>query len=277
MSREAIQRLAEFVARTRAAKDLSFPEIKRRGGPAFSTVHDIENGAINVVPRPETLAKLARGLGVDYMDLMRLAGYVTPAEQGGKPDLTLLAGGQEGSNHAAAMVSGGQATQNEGKRPDISPTFREETEGRPTDDGISGKNVLEDWGEEVVPLPVYGSVGCGAPPDWSTDEPIDTIYVRASWAVGVDKVIRVRGRSMSGYGINDGDDLLVKYVNGGQLPSGKPIVLCVDGSFVAKMFRRDGAREFVEEYVLGEGPREVAFERAQVVGVVLRSVVTRMW
>jgi len=70
-----LDELACLVGRVRASKSLSYPEVRARGGPAMSWVQRLETGQMTDRPKPATIAKLARGLGVDYAHLMRLAGY----------------------------------------------------------------------------------------------------------------------------------------------------------------------------------------------------------
>lgn len=269
LDRDNLKQLGDYVARVRKAKRLSLPAIKKRGGPAMSTVNALENGGLSKMPQPETLEKLARGLGVDYWELMRIAGY--------SQDQTR----QEGANHGAIMVLG-----------PISKNGHAETgvtigNGRASvgiAEGIPTQDDAESWGEKVVPFPVWGSAACGDGPNWGAGEQVDTLYLPESKLVGVDMAIRVRGTSMSGYGINDGDDVLVKRVDGEAIPSGKPVLLCVNGEFIVKMLRRDEGGEFLEEYVAGNptGPQRWKSKdgdaaRGDIVGLVLRSVTTRMW
>ncbi|HYF55419.1 MAG TPA: helix-turn-helix domain-containing protein [Salinarimonas sp.] len=73
-------RLGDYVARIRREKNLSLPEIRRRGGPGASTVNGIENGTTPDRPKRSTLEKLARGLGVPLAEVLEAAGELLPED-----------------------------------------------------------------------------------------------------------------------------------------------------------------------------------------------------
>lgn len=216
------------------------------------------------VPTVGKLDALAAGLSVSRNDLLRV--------------VSSIEGEQVGSNHAAAMVSGIRKNH---KRPENGAITNRPNvikgQGQASADPAEGIPTQDDaamWGELLVPVPVYGPAACGEPLSWTTDDAVDILYLPPRWVEGVDGAIRVRGSSMSGYGINDGDEVLVRKVNGERPPSGKPVVLCVDSTYVVKMFRRDGVDEYLEEYVAGEGhgPRRCHYDRGSLVGIVVRSL-----
>jgi transcriptional regulator with XRE-family HTH domain len=66
---------SEFLKAKRAEKDLSFRDLERLSGVSKSYLVQIENGNRGV-PKPEKIAMLARGLNMDYNELMRIAGYI---------------------------------------------------------------------------------------------------------------------------------------------------------------------------------------------------------
>lgn len=61
-----------FIIQTRHAKRLTQRDVAKRGGIPHGTIGSIESGK-EVIPTQETLAGIARGLGVPYQVLDRLA------------------------------------------------------------------------------------------------------------------------------------------------------------------------------------------------------------
>lgn len=62
--------------RLRESKGYSIRQLALRSEVSFGQISKIENGHRGI-PKPETIQKLSRGLGVDYDYLMSLAGYIT--------------------------------------------------------------------------------------------------------------------------------------------------------------------------------------------------------
>lgn len=67
--------------RLRESKGYSLRQLSIKSGVSFGQISKIEQGTRGT-PKPETIEKLAKGLGVSYDYLMELAGYVEPE----KPD-----------------------------------------------------------------------------------------------------------------------------------------------------------------------------------------------
>lgn len=76
MDRDRIAALAKFFTEVRTRKGLSFPEIRRRGGPSVGWLGSLETQTIESIPKPSTLERLAKGLGVPYEDVLRAAGMM---------------------------------------------------------------------------------------------------------------------------------------------------------------------------------------------------------
>lgn len=110
-----------------------------------------------------------------------------------------------------------------------------------------------------------------------SDEPLEILFLPKEMLVGVSFGIRVEGDSMSGYGLNAGETVLIRKTDGERIPSGKPVVLCVDGCYIVKMLRRDDEGEKLEEFYAGKKPERVDLDTGAIYGVVLRSVVTKVW
>jgi transcriptional regulator with XRE-family HTH domain len=71
--------LGSYIKELRIRSGLSTRELARRSGVSQAYVSQIESGK-KKSPSPEQLMKLAPPLGVDYMDLMKVTGYVMPDE-----------------------------------------------------------------------------------------------------------------------------------------------------------------------------------------------------
>lgn len=87
MDRDRIAALAKYFTDVRTRKGLSFPEIRRRGGPSIGWLGSLENQTIESIPKPSTLERLAKGLGVPFDDVLRAAGMMpTKGEPEGVTD-----------------------------------------------------------------------------------------------------------------------------------------------------------------------------------------------
>lgn len=67
--------------RLRESKGYSLRQLSIKSGVSYGQISRIEKGTRGT-PKPETIEKLAKGLGVSYDYLMEIAGYVEPE----KPD-----------------------------------------------------------------------------------------------------------------------------------------------------------------------------------------------
>lgn len=71
----------KHLKRLRESKGYSIRQLSIKSGVSFGQISKIEQGTRGT-PKPETIEKLAKGLGISYDYLMELAGYVEPE----KPD-----------------------------------------------------------------------------------------------------------------------------------------------------------------------------------------------
>lgn len=71
----------KHLRRLRESRGYSIRQLSMRSGVSFGQISKIENGRRGV-PKPETIEKLAKGLGVDYDYLMSLAGYINDDDEG---------------------------------------------------------------------------------------------------------------------------------------------------------------------------------------------------
>lgn len=74
---DAIENLRQFIVQTRHAKRLTQREVAKRGGIPHGTLGSLESGRPNM-PSQETIAGLAKGLGVPYSVLDRIARGLPP-------------------------------------------------------------------------------------------------------------------------------------------------------------------------------------------------------
>jgi len=63
------------IKRLRESRGYSLRQLAIKSGVSFGQISKIESG-VRGIPKPETIEKLAKGLGVSYDYLMELAGYV---------------------------------------------------------------------------------------------------------------------------------------------------------------------------------------------------------
>lgn len=86
---DAIENLRQFIVQTRHAKRLTQREVARRGGIPHGTLGSLESGRQNV-PSQETIAGIAKGLGVPYSVLDRIARGLPPEADVSIADQVLL-------------------------------------------------------------------------------------------------------------------------------------------------------------------------------------------
>jgi SOS-response transcriptional repressor LexA/DNA-binding Xre family transcriptional regulator len=255
------EQLAAYVARVRAEKGLSLNEVRRRGDIPTSTIHKIERPRQSTLPKYDTLVRLARGLGVPLSDLLQIVGY---QDQGVES-----ASGQIHGNHGPAMVlrvvASGENAQNHGLEPIIGES------------SAAAKGIPEPGGQltyvgNVVAVPILGAAACGEPLAAIMDKATEHLYLPPEFTRGADAAIRVRGDSMSGAGIVDGDFVLVKVADGVKPVSGKPVVVRTPEGYACKFYKEDDLGVYLEEHVFGQAIRRVRYDEAELVGIVIRQV-----
>ena len=221
----SLDALAEFVGRVRGDKQLSYPDVRARGGPAMSWVQRLETGQMTDRPKPATIGKLATGLGVDCGILMRLAGY---------------------GYHSGNIV------------------MERTTEGKPNLQGV---------GVGVVPLFIAAA---GVPFMWTAESAHGSIPISGDLVGLIDGAFIVRGNSVSARGVVDGSIVLVQRLNGERPPSGKLVVVEVDGAFLVKVYRVGPGGDYLESHEAGSDPVAVPFsDDVRLVGRV-RALQTRL-
>lgn len=67
--------IGDFIKAKREEKGLSLRDLEKLSGVSKSYIVQIENDQRGT-PQPDKIALLAKGLNEDYMELMRVAGYV---------------------------------------------------------------------------------------------------------------------------------------------------------------------------------------------------------
>lgn len=77
MTEQDTKQLADFVRDMRSKKNLSQADVAKRGGPSSGWIGSLEAGILKTAPKPATLAKLAKGLGVPEQEVFAAAGYHT--------------------------------------------------------------------------------------------------------------------------------------------------------------------------------------------------------
>jgi transcriptional regulator with XRE-family HTH domain len=70
---EAQKRLGQNIRELRKERKMSQTELAQRAGVALMTISRLERGEHD--PHVRTLSRIARGLGVPLLELMRSAGY----------------------------------------------------------------------------------------------------------------------------------------------------------------------------------------------------------
>lgn len=111
----------------------------------------------------------------------------------------------------------------------------------------------------ATPLPLLGRVAAGEPIEALEDR--DTIEVPESFlGTGEHFALRVRGNSMIGDGIHDGDLILLRKQEDAE--NGQTVVALVDGEATVKRFYRKGAS--VELHPANEGMKPLVVEAGKV-------------
>ena len=87
----------EYLKSLRIKRGLNLRELARRSEISHSYLSLIESGKRGI-PKPEHLLKLAPPLDVDYMDLMKAAGYVINESEFTSEEAEFLKGLKEGTS-----------------------------------------------------------------------------------------------------------------------------------------------------------------------------------
>lgn len=261
VSDDKLDRLAEYIAKVRREKNLSYPAIKRRGGPAMSTIHRLENRLTNSFPQIPTLEALSVGLGVPLSDLLQIVGYQAQTVES--------ASGQKHGNHDRAMVlrvvAKPEESANHGREPIIGET------SAPTEGIGEPGGQLKPIGV-VVAVPILGAAACGEPIAAIMDSATEHLYLPPDFARGADAAIQLTGDSMSGAGFMSGDYVLVRLADGIRPSNGKPVVVRTPDGYACKFYREDELGVYLEEHVFGQEVRRVKYDEAELVGIVIRQV-----
>jgi HTH-type transcriptional regulator, competence development regulator len=80
VSSEETTEIGAYIKRVRESKKLGVNQLAQYAGISAAQISRIENGK-RENPKPETLAKLAKALKVDYDELMSKAGYINSEEK----------------------------------------------------------------------------------------------------------------------------------------------------------------------------------------------------
>lgn len=245
--------LSNFVRDARARSGFSLHEIQRRGGPAPSLVSDLETGKKLEIPKPATLAKLAKGLGVPVDDVMRAAGLLPfPG------DLSTPISGQiadqavaetpkpwplHDSSHSGTANEATERTLESGN--ELSKTDQPDKPSGSID-MVKGDNghilSLADMGPWKR-LPVF-RVSCGER-ILLNDEPLEVVSLPSVITGSSDGILKVEGTSMLGCGYRPGDLLFFERINGRRPKDGDKVIAEVNGGAVCKLYRRDEGGEFL--------------------------------
>lgn len=87
----------DYLKTLRIKKGLTLRELARRSEVSQSFLSLVERGKRGI-PKPEQLLKLAPHLNVDYMELMKAAGYVTAEHEFTSEEAEFLKGLEEGES-----------------------------------------------------------------------------------------------------------------------------------------------------------------------------------
>jgi repressor LexA len=141
--------------------------------------------------------------------------------------------------------------------------------------GIGIPSVRQEFKQKAISLPILGHIPAGFP-DTLTEYRIGTLDVDAEFLEGVTDhrffVLRVKGESMRGRGIYDGDLVVVE---GDRYPKERDIVVAlIDGENTLKTLVRQGER-FVLKAENPDFPDLIPIEEMSTQGVV-RAVLRRL-
>lgn len=257
-----IQELARVVAEARKRTGLTLEEIAKRGGPSVAWMSALARGKMYDAPKVATLKRLSVALGLPIDLLMHIVGY--GAHGAGS------ASSQKHGNHDSAMVSGFVATSEDGQNHGAERILGENlgvAKGiqRPSEQLQPLTDA--DW----ITLPLLGAAACGEPIYATMEHATEPIPVlrREAEALGANAAFIIRGNSMSGMMLQDGDLVLVQMLDGRRPPNGKVVIVRTPDGLVAKQYRCDDVGEYLQEHELGHEPRRVRFDEGCLVAVVV--------
>lgn len=253
-----LSELARYVANTRRQKKLTLVELTKRGGPSVGWTSMLESGQMLDMPKVATLKRLAQGLGVPLSDLLRVVGYQAQEVESTSD--------RNHGNHGRSMVLRVVATNDSGQNHGDEPIIGVSSVAA---EGIGGPgSQLKPLGVATV-LPVIGSAACGEPIEAIMDRAIDTLVLDARYTNGANAAVIVRGDSMSGANIFDGDHVLVRLGGDVRPANGKNVVIRTPDGLACKRYREDELGVYLEEHIAGQDVRRLRYDEAELVGVVV--------
>ncbi len=121
-----------------------------------------------------------------------------------------------------------------------------------------------------VKVPIYGSVICGTPEEEEQQNP-EYLALPEEWITGECFLLRAKGDSMTGIGVNDGDLVLVKREYGSPAEyNGKVIVaLTEDGNTLKRLFIDNGRPRLHPE---NKRYKDIYPQRLEMQGLALRVI-----
>ncbi len=121
-----------------------------------------------------------------------------------------------------------------------------------------------------VKVPIYGSVICGTPEEEEQQNP-EYLALPEEWITGDCFLLRAKGDSMTGVGVEDGDLVLVKREHGPMTDYiGKVIVaLTEDGNTLKRMFVENGRPRLHPE---NKRYKDIYPQRLEMQGLALRVI-----
>ena len=121
-----------------------------------------------------------------------------------------------------------------------------------------------------VKVPIYGSVICGTPEEEEQQNP-EYLAQPEEWITGECFLLRAKGDSMTGIGVNDGDLVLVKREYGSPAEyNGKVIVaLTEDGNTLKRLFIDNGRPRLHPE---NKRYKDIYPQRLEMQGLALRVI-----
>ena len=121
-----------------------------------------------------------------------------------------------------------------------------------------------------VKVPIYGSVICGTPEEEEQQNP-EYLALPEEWITGECCLLRAKGDSMTGIGVNDGDLVLVKREYGSPAEyNGKVIVaLTEDGNTLKRLFIDNGRPRLHPE---NKRYKDIYPQRLEMQGLALRVI-----
>lgn len=241
----------EWLKAIRGARALSRKGLARNAMVDQGTVSRVESGISE--PTDDYLGKIARPLGLDPAYLIARAA----ADRLGAQGVAYLV-----ADHGRGVDP---ETSNDGPIQELQKLgeFKQPTEGIPWLSGHIGLGTL----------PLYAA-SAGEPFMWTTT-PLASVTVSQGMARKADAGFIVSGNSLSARGFVSGMVVMVKRLAGdARPPSGKVVLIEVNGQFSAMVYRTGPGFEYVESDETGKAPMPLQLSDdvrlvGQVVGVEL--------